>query len=563
MPDRTKCPANPRHNTTLSKRAFLGWFGASAGAAVLGSAAPLRAASDLPRSGSFNPRDFGAAGDGTKLDTAAIQAAIDAAAKAGGGTVFLPAGTYLSGTVFLKSGVHLYLDAGCVLLGSKNVADYPENRPAKRSWTDRLVCRSLIAGEKLKNIGIHGHGIIDGQGEGFGVKYLVRPYLIRFVECEDVLTEGVHLRNSAMWLQHYMACERVMVRGVTVFNFATRNNDAVDIDGCRDVCISDCIFDCDDDAITLKSTMERSCENVVVSNCVVSTHCNAIKMGTESHGGFKNITISNCAVYPARTPGFSQAKPVGLSGIALMAVDGAHLDRVTINNLSIQGMASPIFIRLGDRGRIFAEGLPKPPIGTLRNVNISNIVATEAGPLGCSITGIPGHPLEHITLDNIQITCSGGGTAEQAHRSVPDDKTAYPQVGMFGESLPAYGFFCRHVDGLALRNIRLRTVNPDLRHALVCEAVNNLNLAGLDAQCSPGAEAVISLKQVQDAIIHGCQPVTVVDTFLKLEGDKCSNVTLLGNGLARVKDVAATGPNVPKGALSTIGNRLPESSSGS
>ena len=101
----------------------------------------------------------------------------------------------------------------------------PENRPAKRSWTDRLVCRSLIAGEKLKNIGIRGQGTIDGQGAGFGVKYLVRPYLIRFVECEDVLVEGVHLRNSAMWLQHYLACERVTVRGVTVFNFATRNND--------------------------------------------------------------------------------------------------------------------------------------------------------------------------------------------------------------------------------------------------------------------------------------------------------------------------------------------------
>ena len=134
----------------------------------------------------------------------------------------------------------------------------------------------------------------------------------------------------------------------------------MDIDGCRDVCISDCIFHCDDDGITLKSTMERSCENVVVTNCVVSTHCNAIKMGTESHGGFKNITISNCAVYPARTPGFAHQEPDGQSGIALMTVDGGHLDGVTISNISIQGMLCPIFMRLGNRGRIFTEGVPRP-----------------------------------------------------------------------------------------------------------------------------------------------------------------------------------------------------------
>src|SRR5512139_350970 len=367
------------NHTPLSKRAFLGWVGASAGAAVLGTAAaPATATSDLPRGRWFSARHFGAAGDGSRLDTAAIQSAIDAAANAGGGTVVLPRGTYLSGTLFLKSGVHLYLEAGAVLLGSKDVADYPENRPAKRSWTDRLVCRSLIAGEKLKNVAIRGHGTIDGQGAGYGVKYLVRPYLIRLVECEDVVIEGVHLRNSAMWLQHYLACKRVTLRGVTVFNFATRNNDGVDIDGCRDVCISDCIFHCDDDGITLKSTMERPCENVVVTNCVVSTHCNAIKMGTESHGGFKNITISNCAVYPARTPGFAHKEPEGQSGIALMSVDGGHIDGVTISNISIQGMACPIFMRLGNRGRIFTDGVPKPDVGTLRNVKISNVVATAA-----------------------------------------------------------------------------------------------------------------------------------------------------------------------------------------
>ena len=132
---------------------------------------------------------------------------------------------------------------------------------------------------------------------------------------------------------------------------------------------------------------------------------------------------------------------------------------------------------------------------------------------------------------------------------------------MFG-TLPAYGFYCRHVDSLTLANVRLRTTKADLRHALVCDDVRNVNIAGLDARFSPGAEAIINLKQVQDAIIRGCQPATAVDAFLKLEGDKCRNVTVLGNGLARVKNVVAVGPNVPKETLSVIGNRMPQGTGG-
>lgn len=552
------------HPSPLSKRAFLGWVGASAGATFLGAATQSPGdVANRPPGPRFNVRDFGAVGDGRQLDTAAIQAAVDAAAKAGGGNVVLPAGSYLSGTVFLKDHVELYLEAGSVLLGSKDVADYPENRPAKRSWTDRLVNRSLVAGERLKHIAIRGRGTIDGQGAGYGVKYLVRPYLIRFVECEDVLVEGVHLRNSAMWLQHYLACDRVMLRGVTVFNFATRNNDGVDIDGCRDVCISDCIFHCDDDGITLKSTMERPCENVVVNNCVVSTHCNAIKMGTESHGGFKNITISNCAVYPAQTPGFAHQEPRGQSGIALMAVDGGHLDGVTISNVTMHDMDVPIFIRLGDRGRIFTDGIPKPDVGVVRNIKISHVLATGAGVAGCFLAGLPNHPIENLTLEDIQIGYAGGGTLEQARQAVPENETAHPQFEMFGPALPAFGVFCRHVHRLSLRHLHLLTTQPDLRPALVCAAVKNLTIAGLEAHSSPGGDALIRLRQVQDVLIRDCQPATPVDTFLRLEGENCRNVSVMGNGFARVREVAMTGSEVPPSALALIGNRLPDGAGGS
>jgi hypothetical protein len=372
-----------------------------------------------------------------------------------------------------------------------------------------------------------------------------------------VLVEGIRLQNSAMWAQYYLACDRVTVRGVTVFNQGGCNNDGSDIDSCSDVLISDCIFHSDDDAITLKSTIERPCENVVVTNCVLSSHCSAIKMGTESHGGFKNITISNCTIcWPRHSKGL-YGSVRGVMGIALELVDGGQLDRVTIDNIAIQGVSIPIFVRLGNRARILAEGNPKPGVGTLRNVTISNIVAVDAETVGCSISGIPGHPIKNLILDNIQITFDGGGTVEQARRSIPENEAGFPDGTMFG-TLPAYGFFCRHVDGLTMSNVRLRTDKADLRHALFFNDVRNVNISGLDAQFSPGAEAMMSFKQVQDVIIRGCQPATAVDTFMNVDGDKCNNVTVLGNGLARVKNIATTGPDVPKETISVIGNRMPQ-----
>ena len=140
-----------------------------------------------------------------------------------------------------------------------------------RSYTDNYVDRSLIAGENLQNVAIRGRGTIDGNGGKFRwPQYLTRPYAIRLVHCRDVLVEGVTMRNSAMWMQHYLACDRVAMRGVTVYNHATYNNDGLDIDGCHDVCVSDCIFDSDDDAITLKSTLDRACENVTITNCIAA-----------------------------------------------------------------------------------------------------------------------------------------------------------------------------------------------------------------------------------------------------------------------------------------------------
>jgi len=433
--------------------------------------APVAPAEGRP--GVRSVRDHGARGDGRALDTAAIQAAIDA----GPGTVVFPAGTYLSGTIRLRSGVALELDTGATLLGSTDPADYPDATPAHRSYTDTYVHQALIYADGERGIAIQGHGTIDGQGgaESFRRKpYRQRPYVIRIVSCEDVRIEGVTLRNSPMWMQHYLACDNVRIRGIRVFNHVNANNDMLDIDGCRNVIVSDCIGDSSDDAITLKSTSDRPCENVAISNCAVFSECNGIKFGTESNGGFRNIAVSNCTVGLQRDePGyFGQRK--GLAGIALMIVDGGTMDQVTISNIAIRDMRVPIFLRLGNRARPFKEGMEKPGIGSVRNIFISNVVATAVEPIGCSITGLPGHPIENVTLSDVRLTFPGGVKAEEIPESVPEKPEAYPESTMFGKVLPAYGFYCRHVRGLTFRNVQVATAMPDARPAFVYEDVDDL-----------------------------------------------------------------------------------------
>jgi polygalacturonase len=283
--------------------------------------------------------------NGREFDTKAIQAAIDACAAAGGGVVYFPPGRYHSGGLILKSHVHLYLEAGATLLGSVHLEDYPKTIPKIRSYTDNYTERSLIYGEELDNVGLHGPGTIDGRGGAFKGPYKVRPYLIRLVSCRNVAVTELTIRDSPMWVQHYLACDDVLIHGITVHSRANANNDGIDIDCCQRVVISDSNISSGDDAIVLKSTSSRPTRNVAITNCVLSSHCNAFKLGTESNGGFEDITLSNCTMYDTR-----------LSGLAIEMVDGGLLDGVNISNITMRDVKSVLFIRLGDRGRPFEAG---------------------------------------------------------------------------------------------------------------------------------------------------------------------------------------------------------------
>jgi polygalacturonase len=267
---------------------------------------------------------------------------------------------------------------------------------------------------------------------------------------------GLGMRNSPMWVQHYLACDGVRISGLRVSSRVNQNNDGIDIDASSAVRISDCHIVSGDDAIVLKSTTARPCRDVVVTNCVLSSLCNALKLGTESNGGFDNIAISNCTVYDTR-----------LAGIALEEVDGGILDRVTISNIAMRNVKCPIFVRLGDRGRPYTEGMARPPVGALRNVVIQGVEAEGGDKTGCPLAGLPGHPIENLTLRDITLSFEGGGTAPDA---VPEQADKYPEYKMFGP-LPAFGIFARHIRGLRMENVRCTALAPDARPAVLYDGV--------------------------------------------------------------------------------------------
>ena len=488
---------------------------------------------------SYSIIDYGAKGDGKFINTTAIQSAIDAAALAGGGTVCIPAGTWLTGTITFKSNITLLLDAGAILLGSTNLKDYPSHIPSYRSYTDNYTERSLIYAEKCKNIAILGRGEINGQGGKFPIErhpYKIRPYLLRFIECANLIVRDITIKNSPMWVQHYLSCENVIIDGITVdSHHSNLNNDGIDIDSCDKVRITNSFIYSEDDAIVLKSTSNRPCKNVTVMNCILSSNeSNAFKCGTESNGGFQNITVSNCTIYDTRK-----------SGIALEMVDGGLFDRVIISNIVMDNTNNPIFIRLGNRARPYKEGMEKPGMGSMKNIIISNVIATNTGKynkpdllgfqrktasplIGSSILGLPGYDIENVTLENIRIEWPGGGSLQDANIDPPEDPDNYPEYSNFGIT-PSYGFFCRHVKNLKIYNLHMTFNQTDHRPALVVDDVKDLHISDLDAQSTDRTTELIRLKNVKDAIISQNNPSKGAQVFVKVEGETSKNIAIMNN----------------------------------
>ncbi len=416
--------------------------------------------------GVLSALDFGATGDGAHLDQRALQAAIDAAHGAGGGMVVVPAGVYRTGTLRLRSGVRLHLTAGATLLGSTNREDYEP--------------RAMIYAEDAQNIAITGAGTIDAHGE-FCPNRGWRHNVIRMQNCSGVTIEGIATTNSGSWTQHYVRCRDLTLRNIRLTCVRPgRNNDGFDISGCEDVLIEGCVVASDDDCIVIKSmAAEQQNRNIRAVGNIVYAYASGFKLGTETRSIYDGIVCDGLQAFGGTTLG-------------LYTVDGANTSGVRIENVRARASRCVLGMRLGARLRegYFAAGEERV-VGSLEGVVIRGLDAEMAGVpyrdvlqahgiegaemahqlivrrLETSfISGLPEHPVRDVLLEDVRLSCPGGGTEEQAQAEARERPEAYPAAGMFGP-LPAWGLYLRAAEGVTLRDVRLELRGADARPPLV------------------------------------------------------------------------------------------------
>ena len=538
-------------------------------AGAFGLAADSHQAAGVPAGKSgvrlFDVREFGAAGDGKTLDSRAINAAIDACNSAGGGLAYVPPGEYHCGTVVLKSRVTLYLEAGATILGSKDLADYSPQagNPAEVD----ITARHLIFARDAENVGLAGPGRVDGQGPQFWVPSgrvvpppeeswrdvaifdwnpLERPSpLLEFVSCRHLRVEDVRIENAPGWTLRFANCDNVVVQGIAIKNpVYGPNADGMDVIGCRNVFVANSLFETADDSICLKSERAygsgpRVSKNIVISNCVLTSCCNGLKFGTASHGGFENVTFSNCVIYNEEV----NLRERVIAGIALEIVDGGWMEGIVISNVRMQRVRTPIFIRRGNRTPR-PDGTP----GILRGVVIENVHATGAI-LTSSITGLPGFDVEDVTLSGIRIASEEAGKEEWVNREIPEVPEKYPEARMFGR-LPSFGFYCRHVNGLRLRDLTLSGTESEKRPAITCDDVKDLDIRGLRTTKVASAQPVVKLIQTASARLTDCVAPEGTGIFLEAQGERTKRIVLLSCDLSGAQKPVELGPAVPPGAVS-------------
>jgi len=484
---------------------------------------------------------YGAKPDGKTNNGPFIQKAIDEASAKGGGKVIIPPGNFASGVLILKSGVNLHLEPGACLLGSVKRADY--NNP---------IAMAFLVAKDQKNISITGEGVIDGQaGElmldvfrmlragtlidngGWSVRPSegVRPMLVVFKDCDQVTVSGVTMKDAASWVQDYFNCTNLTIDGIKVQSTSYWNNDGIDISDCKNVKVTNCFVNAADDGICLKSEKAGNCcDNVYIANCTIRSSASAFKMGTASYGGFKNIRVENLTIFDTFR-----------SAIAIESVDGGHIENINIQHIQAANTGNAIFIRLGHRNK-------KAEAGSVKSIYIADVKAEiplhkpdqgyplEGPPdvnspdkekmparrsgypffghpwlpfnlLPSSIVGIPGHTIQDVTLENIEITYAGGASKEIAYipldkiTTVPECEPDYPEFSMF-EELPAWGFYVRHAEGILMKNVKISYKTDDFRPAMVFDDVKGINLKSVEIPTAKDMPVVL-LNKVSEEKLDG------------------------------------------------------------
>ena len=425
----------------------------------------------------FRPEDYGYE-PGT-VGTRAIQQAIDAAAE-NGGIVCLENGEYRSGTLVLRSGVCLYIGPGACLKASTDLRDFPEMHAKRLTVQDTSMGmhQSLIFAEDCEHVALCGEGVLDGQGspDNFPGEETAqgtpgRPFMIRMIDCRDVLVSGLTMKNSPCWMQNYLNCDRLTISGITVRNHANYNNDGMDIDGCRDVLIRHCRVTSGDDALCFKGASMRPLERVLVEDCDFYSACNAVKVGTDTQGDFRDVLIRRCRI------GGLAEDPSGLkhacadSGVSLESEDGGTVERFWLEDIEMTRVWSPFFLRLENRGRV-RPGDPAPGPGAIRQVLFEHIRGTGNGPRGSYILGIPEARIRDILFRDIELRQKPYTGEVRPAAEYPEFTGLYPDAHMidgFGPA-PAYGLWVRHADGIVLDRYRIIPEGEDSRPGIVMEA---------------------------------------------------------------------------------------------
>ncbi len=499
--------------------------------------------------GTYNIRDYGAKGDGKVLDTQALQRAIDQCTADGGGSVLVPEGDFLIGTVELKSNVTLHLAAGAKLTGSADGKQYHsvDAIPLTGDSTLEDGNWALLFAVNATRIVIEGVGTIDGQGMQFhapargvkppsGIGGNQRPYTVLLYRCQNVHIRGVEMVRSAYHCVRIIQSTRVHIDAIRIHNRVNGNNDGFHFISCEHVTLSNSIIESQDDACALFG----SCKFITVTNCSFSTRWSVFRFGG---GVAENITVSNCLLYQV------YGCPIKIHGSP-----GSRFENLSFSDLILDDVTGPINISLGPSNRPPGPAVPSgPPIA--RNIAFSNI----RGSITTAPRDLPGYPfgsnyrpgeghscitlngvgnavVENISFHNVHLTFGGGGTAsEAARRDLPQIAGEYFMLG----PMPAYALYARNAHAITLQDVRFEVSSPELRPAIILDRVSDVAVNGLSVQGSIEAESVLRFIDVKDALLTATRLLTPASVFLQLESEGNEAVRLEGGDMRKAKSALA------------------------
>ncbi|MDV7185877.1 glycosyl hydrolase family 28 protein [Lutibacter sp. TH_r2] len=419
----------------------------------------------------FNVLDYGAKADGITKDTKAVQAAIDACTKNGGGTVVIPAGkTVVIGTIYIKDFVTLHIQNGAVLLGSPDIADYATDTHKNMYKNEPHMDRCLIFAKNAKSFAIEGYGTIDGNGHPkyFTKKKGGRPMLMRFMYCEDIHLNNIKIINPAAWTAAILYSNEIAVSGIRIKSRVNRNGDGLDFDGCTNVRVTNSSFDTSDDSICIQASLiEKPSKNIVVDNCVFTSKWAGLRIGLLSRGDISSVAVSNCTFFDIQD-----------SGLKIQMNEGGEMKNMTFSNLVMKNVPRPVFMTFTQQKACVDAPNEMYPMKAMHSFIFSNFIVDNRALDKNSaffLTGMPNNYIKNIQINNIQITVAGGGTKEDASKEIKEYTLEtlggwWPEFSKVG-TLPASGIYARHIKGLSIQNFHVNTISKDERKPVVLDDV--------------------------------------------------------------------------------------------